>query len=154
MIIGIVLLIVCVAAWVNYFLGYQRGYHQALILKTGTFVNALDEIRASDEKMQRQLPGTWGSDSPRGVHETCTICVDGSYFAQFTGYKNGRVLFMEGKFRIKDRILIETVTKYSDTNVTVPFEGHECIILMNDHEIVLKPEFAADDSMKILRKVE
>jgi hypothetical protein len=50
-IIGIVSLIVCGAACASYLLGYQRGYHRALILQTGTFVdtlNALDEIRAGD----------------------------------------------------------------------------------------------------------
>ena len=50
-IIGCVLLAVCGTGWASYFLGYQRGYHQALILQTGTFVvtlDAIDKIRAGD----------------------------------------------------------------------------------------------------------
>ena len=50
-IIAMVILIVCGAAYGSYFLGYQRGYHHALILQTGTFVgtlDALDKIRAGD----------------------------------------------------------------------------------------------------------
>jgi hypothetical protein len=50
-IIGIVSLVVCGAAWASYFLGYQRGYHRALILQSGTYVgtlDALDKIRAGD----------------------------------------------------------------------------------------------------------
>jgi hypothetical protein len=50
-IIGIVSLVVCGAAAASYFLGYQRGYHRALILQTATFVgslDALDKIRAGD----------------------------------------------------------------------------------------------------------
>ena len=50
-IIVIVSLVVCGAAAASYFIGYQRGYHQALILQTGTYVgtlDALDKIRAGD----------------------------------------------------------------------------------------------------------
>ncbi len=50
-IIGIVSLIFCGAVWVSNFLGYHRGYHEALILQTATFVgslDALDKIRAGD----------------------------------------------------------------------------------------------------------
>jgi hypothetical protein len=49
--IGIVLLAVCGIAWASYFLGYQRGYHQALILQIGTYVgtlDALDKFRGGD----------------------------------------------------------------------------------------------------------
>jgi hypothetical protein len=44
-------LIVCGAIWASYFAGYERGYHKALILQTGTFVvslDALDKVRAGD----------------------------------------------------------------------------------------------------------
>ncbi len=50
-IISIVLLVVCSTVTASYFFGYQRGYHQALILQTGTFVvtlDALNKIRAGD----------------------------------------------------------------------------------------------------------
>ena len=50
-IIVIVSLVVCGAAWASYFIGYQRGYHQALILQIGSFglsLDALDKIRAGD----------------------------------------------------------------------------------------------------------
>src|SRR2546425_11439999 len=50
-IVGILLLAVGGAVWCSYFVGYQRGYHRALILQTGTFVgtlDALDKIRAGD----------------------------------------------------------------------------------------------------------
>jgi len=51
LIIGVVLVVVCGAAWGSYFLGYQRGYHRALIFQIPTFVgtlDALDKIRAGD----------------------------------------------------------------------------------------------------------
>jgi len=51
LIIGVVLVAVCGAVWGSYFLGYQRGYHRALLLQTGTFVgtlDALDKIRTGD----------------------------------------------------------------------------------------------------------
>jgi hypothetical protein len=50
-IICIVSLIVCGAVLAGYFLGYQRGYHRALILQVGTYVgtlDALDKIRAGN----------------------------------------------------------------------------------------------------------
>jgi hypothetical protein len=50
-IIGIVSLIACGVAWASYFLGHQRGYHEALILQASTYVcslDALDKIRAGD----------------------------------------------------------------------------------------------------------
>jgi hypothetical protein len=47
-IVSIVSLVVCGAAWAGYFLGYQRGYHQSLILQTGAFVGSLDAL----EKIQ------------------------------------------------------------------------------------------------------
>jgi len=51
LIIAVVALVVCSSVFGSYFLGYQRGYHHALILQTGTFVgslDALDKIRAGD----------------------------------------------------------------------------------------------------------
>lgn len=47
----ILVLVVVGAVWGGYIVGYQRGYHRALILQTGTFVgslDALDKIRAGD----------------------------------------------------------------------------------------------------------
>ena len=49
--VGIISLIVCGAVGTGYFLGYQRGYHRALILQIGTYVgtlDALDKIRAGN----------------------------------------------------------------------------------------------------------
>jgi hypothetical protein len=37
--------------WASYFIGYQRGYHRALILQAGTYVGTLDalhKLRAGD----------------------------------------------------------------------------------------------------------
>ena len=51
LVIVVVVLMICGAACGSYFLGYQRGYHYALVLQTGTFVgtlDALDKIRAGD----------------------------------------------------------------------------------------------------------
>jgi hypothetical protein len=49
--IGVILVAVCGVVWASYFVGRQRGYHEALILQDGTFVvslDALDKIRAGD----------------------------------------------------------------------------------------------------------
>lgn len=49
--VGAILLLACGAGYGAYWFGYQRGYHRALFLQTGTFVvslDALDKIRAGD----------------------------------------------------------------------------------------------------------
>jgi len=51
LIIGMVLLVLCAVVCGTYFVGYQRGYHQALILQIGTFIgtlDALDKVRTGD----------------------------------------------------------------------------------------------------------
>ena len=51
LVIGLVLLLVCVAAWGGYFLGDQHGFDRALVLRGGEFVGTLDalqKLRAED----------------------------------------------------------------------------------------------------------
>jgi len=94
----------------------------------------------SDAKSQNQLTGTWIADFPNGVRSTCIVHADGSYFAQIAGFTNGRVVSLEGKLQLKHGVLLDTCTKHSDTNATVPFVAHGYIIRMNDREIVAKWE--------------
>lgn len=93
-----------------------------------------------DAKSQNQLTGTWVADFPSGVRSTWIIHADGSYFGQLTGFKSGRVVSLEGKVQLKNGFLLDTCTKHSDTNATVPFVIHGYIISMNDHEIISKWE--------------
>jgi hypothetical protein len=53
LVISSLLVLIGGVAYGSYFLGFQRGYHRALILQNGTFVgslDALDKLRSEDIK--------------------------------------------------------------------------------------------------------
>lgn len=106
-----------------------------------------------DAKRQQQLTGTWVADFPNGVHSRLIVKPDGSYSAQLDGYTNGSVVTLEGHIQIEDGVIVDTCTKHSQTNATVPFVTHGYIVHMDSHEIVAKWEGSQYDSTT-LRKVE
>jgi hypothetical protein len=86
-----------------------------------------DSQLPSDDEMRKKLPGIWLFEAKFAdgsiIHGTTTISPDGSSLTgmEIPGRTNGpRIISMEGTFQVKDGFLIETPTKYSDTNVPVP----------------------------------
>ena len=55
--------VVVLALYGSYFFGYQRGYHRALFLQTGTFVSTLDALKRIR-----------GGDVPTGIQRIETLC--------------------------------------------------------------------------------
>jgi hypothetical protein len=102
---------------------------------------------SSDEKIRRQLPGIWTFEAryANGDEALCQIAVapGGSYSSTITfpHRTNGpRVISMQGTFRVEDGFLIDTTTKDSQTNGSVPHTLRSRIIRIDDHELVLNDE--------------
>ena len=79
---------------------------------------------------------------------------DGSYFCRLDGYTNGNVVTIEGKVRVKNDVMVDTVTKHSDAHGSIPFVTHNRIVRMDDREFVIRPEITIDDKDVIYRKVQ
>jgi hypothetical protein len=106
----------------------------------------------SDVKGQQQLVGTWVADFPDGLRSRCIVRPDGSYSARLD-YTDGRVITLEGRLRLEDGVIVDTCTKHSQTNATVPFVTHGYIIHMDSHEIVARWEGSKVDET-VMRKVK
>ena len=90
---GVVLVVVCAAAWAAYSIGYRRGFDRALILQNGTFVgtfDALQKIRAGDveggtrriESLCFLAANTVYSDRPAGEFVAKTFLDDFRHYRQ------------------------------------------------------------------------
>ncbi len=91
-----------------------------------------------DMKIRNNLSGKWVLDLPsaNGVSKsTFTIASDGSFVNQTISQLSPDVE-MEGIFQVKNRFLIETVKKSTQTT-RVPFISRFQIIQMNDHDLIL-----------------
>lgn len=80
-----------------------------------------------------------GSD----VQYTITVAPDGSYVSttaipdRTSGPRNTRI---EGMLRVKDGVLLDTLTKNNDTNASLPKTSRALIVGIDDHELVLDYE--------------
>jgi hypothetical protein len=101
----------------------------------------------ADDKLQKELSGTWMFEAKfaRGGDTLSTLAVapNGSYVCTIAipGRTNGpRTVSMEGTFRVENGFLIDTVTKNSQTNASVPYTNRSRIIRVDDRELVLDDE--------------
>jgi hypothetical protein len=102
---------------------------------------------SADDKIRKKLPGIWVFEArfARGgdVVSTTTVAPDGSYVCTIAipGRTNGpRTISMEGTFRVENGFLIDTITKNSQTNASVPSTNRGRIVRIDDRELVLDDE--------------
>ena len=98
--------------------------------------------RQDDSAVRRRLPGAWtfAADYENGHHSKITIKVDpnGDYVCQVVGAS--RTSNLAGTFEVRDGVLIDTVTKISNTNLVTPRTYRARIVRSDGRELVLKYE--------------
>ena len=90
-----------------------------------------------DATIQKELTGTWTRHSGADFAVTNVIAADGSYVCQLFGNPNGRVDTLEGTLIANNGVLIDTVTKDSETNQQTPLVMQWQIVSIDRHELVL-----------------
>ena len=105
-----------------------------------------------DATIQRQLTGTWTRHFGNGCSVTNVIAPDGSYHCQLVGGPNGPFDTLGGTIIAKNGVLINTVTKDSETNQQTPRVTQEQIVRIDGHQLVLSINNAATNVT--LNKVE
>ena len=90
-----------------------------------------------DAAIQRQLTGTWTRQFGNGFRITNVIAPDGSYQCQIVGLTNGTIDSLEGRLIAKNGVLIDTVTKDSETNQQTPRVSQQQIVRIDGHQLVL-----------------
>jgi hypothetical protein len=97
-----------------------------------------------DATIQRELTGTWTRDFGNGFRITNVISPDGSYQCQIVGLTNGTIDSLEGRLIAKNGVLIDTVTKDSETNQQTPRVMQWQIVHIDRHELVLSGKVLSD----------
>jgi hypothetical protein len=115
---------------------------------------AYNRSDVSDANIQRKLTSTWVVDMTHDVRGTNIIHSDGHFEAQVSGIPDCANITTEGTLFAKNGILIETVTKFSPTNTSVPFVLHGHIIRLDDNELVVNWDNVPNRTVTTSRKVE
>src|SRR6266446_4444592 len=83
--------------------------------------------RQGDARVRNDLAGTWVATAnySNGGSFRSTITVDrnGNYVCQVVAHGDSGVIRtadIEGKFQVRDGVLIDTMTKHSNTNAVLP----------------------------------
>jgi hypothetical protein len=112
----------------------------AVLLLTGCSHDA-------DRASQKKLSGTWHQIAlyeHGGRSEIATtIASDGSYVSDIIFHNSDSTTGTnktEGTMRVKDGVLVATVTRYKGTNMEVPMVTRARIVRIDDRELVLDPE--------------
>jgi hypothetical protein len=112
-----------------------------------------------DLRAQGKLAGTWlfHTNTTQGVDLTYTITVapDGSFVcrqAQTVGQESTNYT-LEGVYRVKDGVVIETVTKHSHPGYVVPSVVRGRLIKLDAHEWVVQNE-TNKEQQSVMRRVE
>ena len=90
-----------------------------------------------DATIQRELTGTWTRHLGNGCSVTNVIAPDGSYHCQLVGGPNGPTDTLEGTMMARNGVLIDTVTKDSQTNQPTPRVTQSQIVRLDGHQLVL-----------------
>jgi hypothetical protein len=105
------------------------------------------------------LPGIWHVDKaePSGgdFHSTIKVASNGSYTCQITSHSPSdglRKSGLEGTFQVKDGVLIDTMTKNSNTNAVLPMISRYRILRADDRELVLESKTSYSTNEVIFRK--
>ena len=96
-----------------------------------------------DATIQKELAGTWHR-AAGGFQVTNVIAADGSYQVQVVGLNNVTVGITEGSLIAKNGLLIDTMTKNSNTNVQTPKVVQWQIVHIDKHELVMSSQFNTD----------
>jgi len=107
----------------------------------------------SDATIQRELTGTWARHFGNGCSVTNVIALDGSYRCQLVGGSNGPTDILEGRLIAKNGVLIDTITKNSETNQQTPQVTQYQIVRIDGKQLVLSINKGTTNVM-ILDKVE
>lgn len=91
----------------------------------------------NDAAIQKKLVGTWTHNFSNGCSVTNVIAVDGSYYCQLVAGPNGPTDIMEGALIARKGILIDTVTKDSQTNQQTPRVTQYQILHLDGKQLVL-----------------
>jgi hypothetical protein len=98
----------------------------------------------SDSQMQKKLVGTWVLEETYAkggdFKSTITVTTDGVYLCDLMTHSSSNVIrnfTLEGTWKIKDGILIDTTTKHSITNVHLPLISNAKVLRLDDQELVL-----------------
>ena len=111
-------------------------FFAALLLATACKRQEVSE----DAKMQKMLSGVWTADLEIGGISTITLAPDASYICTLTvpGRTNEpRIFNSEGTFRVHEGNLIDTMTRYNRTNLSVPLTNRAQIVRLDHRELVL-----------------
>jgi PBP1b-binding outer membrane lipoprotein LpoB len=134
--------------------------HGATIQKesngTTDATNTFTSVLSSDTTIQNELIGTWHRDFGHGFQITNVITADGSYQGRVVGLNNVTVGSSEGSLIAKNGVLIDTMTKNSNTNVQTPQVVQWQIVHIDKHELVMSSQFNTDKEplVKTYEKVE
>jgi hypothetical protein len=116
-----------------------------------------------DATIQQRIVGTWWyfpepyhyfEDTLLYTKSKLTIASSGDYLCEIT-FKHGAVIQtneLEGKYRVKDGMLISTITKLSITNQPVPMVFTNQVVRVNDRELVYRD--SRDDRLVVFRKAK
>lgn len=102
-----------------------------------------------DATIQKELTGTW-TRHPGSVSIANVIAPDGSYHCQLVGAPNGTTDTLEGTLIAKSGVLIDTVTRDSETNQPTPRVMQWQIVRIDRHELVLSGKIFADQPATVV----
>jgi hypothetical protein len=116
-----------------------------------------------DAKVRRNLPGSWiaAGNYPEGGRFTNTITVDptGGYVCHVAAYGTDGILRtsdLAGKFEVRDGMLIDTMTRHSNTNAPLPSTSRCRIVRFDGRDLVITPDESVRGNLKtnevVLRK--
>jgi hypothetical protein len=111
----------------------------------------------SDGAIQQKITGPWwhsqpSFSSPFGAMSRLTIASNGDYVCHITFY-NGRIHTnsLEGRWQVKDGLLIDTITKVNPPRQPVPSVSTNRIVRVNDRELVYRTQ---SDYVVLFRRIK
>lgn len=104
--------------------------------------------RHGDARVRKNLPGMWtiSGDDVEGSHFKSTITVDpsGDYVCQMVAESRWdgvtRTSNIAGKFDVRDGLLIDTMTRNSNTNAKLPIIFSARVVRSDGQELIVKYE--------------
>jgi hypothetical protein len=127
---------------------YRATMNKSTILGLAILLATIAGVRGqpfkllSDQKIQRELTGTWVSPWGHGLTTTNVIAADGSYVSQTGGFTNGSTEQYRGTFMATNGMVVGRATIGKQTVVMhlyiIRLDSHE-LIWSNDQGVTLPP---------------
>jgi hypothetical protein len=92
----------------------------------------------SDVQIQHEITGTWLVHFGGKVQSTNVISPDGGYTATITGFKDGRVIRIQGMIHARNGELIETIIRDTDPSQMLPMIVNGRIIRLDSQQMITK----------------